>query len=128
MSFCERAAAEIMSRSRATGLEWELRSLAKGTGGHGDGLAGSTTVAQQADQVGIWSRQPTGVWKREITRTDEVSRWADIDLIPAKQIGIRRIALVGESVARGWFYDPDYTVAGALASVLDATAPGRFEV
>jgi hypothetical protein len=81
----------------------------------------------EGDIVGIWKRGEDGDWRRRIECRDEWRFWADVDRIPAKSAGRTRILLVGESVARGYFFDPIVTPARLLQSRLDAAHPGRFE-
>lgn len=54
--------------------------------------------------------------------------WADVPCIELKG-SRRRVILVGESVARGFFYDPCYTPARVLEALLGSAAvPGGVEV
>ena len=48
--------------------------------------------------------------------------WADVPRIPA-QVDRPRVALIGESVARGFFHDPDFNFAIALREALAAGRP-----
>jgi hypothetical protein len=82
----------------------------------------------EADAVGIWKREEDGGWTRRIECFDEWRFWADVERIPPKSDGKARILLVGESVARGYFFDPVATPGRLLQSRLDAARPGRFEV
>ncbi|HKR11852.1 MAG TPA: SGNH/GDSL hydrolase family protein, partial [Pyrinomonadaceae bacterium] len=80
------------------------------------------------DQVGIWERK-TENGKSYFVRRPETRPewlfWANIGRIEAK--GTRqRVVLIGESVTRGYLYDPQYTPAIALQAMLDAH--GDFEV
>lgn len=72
--------------------------------------------------VGIWEAGPQG-HERSAALRDEWDLWADVQLIPPK--GERkRVLLLGESVTRGVFYDPDFNPAKALEAAL-ATALGQ---
>lgn len=54
--------------------------------------------------------------------------WANVSRIEAKG-SKRRILLIGESVARGYLYDPDFTPALALQMMLDAQfGEGEVEI
>src|SRR5215472_988348 len=52
--------------------------------------------------------------------------WADFDYVPPPH-GARRVVLIGESVARGWAYDPMISPYLVLSRQLDKLAPGRFQ-
>jgi hypothetical protein len=80
------------------------------------------------EHVGIWKAEADGSWLRDIRLADEFPLWASIDRIPAKKASRKRIVLIGESVARGWFYDPAYTPAKVLGECLETIAKGCFEV
>lgn len=58
----------------------------------------------------------------------ERRRWADVDVIEPKT-GRTRIAIIGESAARGYFYDPILTPAQVLERFLNASAGlNKFQV
>ena len=89
-------------------------------------------TGRAAEIVGIWERSATGekgVFERSPKMAAEwVGFWANIERIAPKG-GRRRIALIGESVARGYLYDPLYTPAAVLQSMLASVpAAGDFEV
>ncbi|HKI03016.1 MAG TPA: hypothetical protein VKK31_13655 [Thermoanaerobaculia bacterium] len=68
--------------------------------------------------IGLWEPGPQGYERSEARRAEWV-RWANVQSIPPK--GKRkRVVLLGESVARGYFYDPELTPAQALESSLTA--------
>jgi hypothetical protein len=84
--------------------------------------------------------EPIGIWQFEENGTESGFRrlessaaywrfWADIDFIPLRKSG-RRVLLFGESVARGYFYDPYYTPADVLNRMLASTgtSAGSWEV
>lgn len=76
--------------------------------------------------IGIWEAGPQE-HRRSEARRPEWGRWADIEEIPAK--GERkRVVLLGESVARGYFYDPELTPAQILESALAAALEQPVEV
>jgi hypothetical protein len=66
--------------------------------------------------IGVWEAGPQG-YERSEARRDEWLHWADVQSIPPK--GERkRVLLLGESVARGFLYDPDFNPARALEAAL----------
>jgi hypothetical protein len=71
-------------------------------------------------RLGIWDPIATDDGALEFVRSEETQRewryWADIDRIPRKTG--RRVALVGESVARGYLFDPDVTLAKMMSASL----------
>ncbi|MCB1054971.1 MAG: hypothetical protein KDD11_05595, partial [Acidobacteria bacterium] len=81
--------------------------------------------------VGIWRARDTPDgrrFERIPERSKEWPLWADLPLIEAKGRR-RRVVLLGESVARGWFYEPSYTPAKVLETMLSrAGVEGGVEV
>lgn len=76
--------------------------------------------------VGIWERGPEGFQRAEALR-DEWRFWADVQLIPPK--GERkRLLLLGESVARGFLYNPDFNPAKALEACVPAALGQPIEI
>lgn len=72
--------------------------------------------------IGIWEAGPQG-YERSAALRDEWRHWADVQTIPPK--GERkRVLLLGESVARGFLYDPDFNPSKALEAAL-LTARGQ---
>jgi hypothetical protein len=81
------------------------------------------------DSVGIWRRKDEGknvVFVRDPKKRDEWRHWANVGRIPSKGSKLR-IVLLGESVARGYLYDPIYTPATILEQAL-SSALGRNSV
>ncbi len=79
--------------------------------------------------VGVWKageHEGKPGFARDPEREAEWSMWADVPFIPARS-GKRRIALIGESVARGYFYDPYFTPAMVLERMLNRGSPARAE-
>lgn len=76
--------------------------------------------------VGIWQEGPEGYRRAEALR-DEWRFWADVQLIPPKRER-KRLLLLGESVARGFLYDPDFNPARALESCLPAALGQPIEI
>jgi hypothetical protein len=81
--------------------------------------------------VGLWEPRTGegGTWlERSPERSAEWSLWADVERIEPRG-SRRRVVLLGESVARGYFYDPCYTPARVLEEILSASGvPGGVEV
>lgn len=76
--------------------------------------------------VGIWEPGPEG-HERSATHRKDWHHWADIPTIPRK--GERkRVLLLGESVARGFFYDPELNPAQILEATLTAALGESVEV
>lgn len=81
-----------------------------------------------AKHVGIWERKENGnashIFVRSSTYREEWRHWADVDCIPAK--GARkRFVWLGESAARGYFFDPLCTPARMLESLCNAVLTER---
>jgi hypothetical protein len=69
-------------------------------------------------KVGIWQAQMENGETWFVRASPDPERlWADVDRIPPKR-SRPRIAFLGESVARGLFYDPYFTFADCLRTVL----------
>lgn len=76
--------------------------------------------------IGVWDAGPQGFERSEALRHDW-RHWADVQTIPPK--GERkRVLLMGESVARGFLYDPDFNPAQALEAALLATMGEPVEI
>ncbi len=85
----------------------------------------------KAPRVGIWEATKTTGSHPRFVRTGESATqwalWADVPRIEAK--GTRkRVVLLGESVARGMFYDPVMNVAKALELILNQSGVLDFGV
>ncbi len=83
-------------------------------------------------KVGIWTgQQGEKTLQRSATFSEEWHLWADTAHIPLA-IPLtgekKRIVLLGESVARGYFYDPVITPAQILNQQLHAFGPAGYEV
>lgn len=73
-------------------------------------------------RVGIWEGKKIDgqtYFTRSMERSGEWNLWANVGRIEPKGAR-RRVVLVGESVARGYLYDPQFTVAKALEMILQA--------
>src|SRR5688572_24320491 len=78
-------------------------------------------AAKRSDlRIGIWEPDLREDGSVEFVRTGngagDLRYWADIERIPAKRG--KRVVLLGESVARGYFYDPAVTPARVLEEML----------
>lgn len=77
-------------------------------------------------RIGVWEGGPGG-YSRAAALRDEWPFWADVPAIPPK--GQRkRVVLLGESVARGFFYDPELNPAQVLAASLTMALGQPVEV
>ena len=76
--------------------------------------------------IGIWEASPQG-YERSAALRDEWLHWADVQSIPPKGEK-RRVLLLGESVARGFLYDPDFNPAKALEAALLTTLAQPVDV
>jgi hypothetical protein len=75
------------------------------------------------DKIGIWKLNPNNgepFYEKNAEMKYEWTIWADLPRIDVKKTK-KRILLFGESVARGFFYDPYYTVAMELEAILKKT-------
>ncbi|PYP84776.1 MAG: hypothetical protein DMG65_21860 [Candidatus Angelobacter sp. Gp1-AA117] len=75
---------------------------------------------KNGDGVGIWERkQENGqtYFARRKEMAKEWPFWANVGKIEPKKAK-RRVVLIGESVARGFLYDPQFTPAMALEKIL----------
>jgi hypothetical protein len=91
--------------------------------GRGRGTRGA---ASSARRVGIWQAEG-GVFVRAQDMAAEWARWANTHRIRGKGTK-RRIAFLGESVARGFFYDPLFNVAKAFEVMLRSEMGDEVEV
>lgn len=83
-------------------------------------------TAAEGDTVGIWRRTRNGAYERRPELKDEWHLWADTERLPLTA-GRRRVAVLGESAARGYFFDPGTTYTGLFADCLRAV-PGLDDV
>jgi hypothetical protein len=81
--------------------------------------------------IGIWEQRVENgrtCFVRRIEMMHEWQFWANLGRIEPKEAGRARIVLIGESVARGYLYDPQFTPAMALEVILKPQFPGGVEV
>jgi hypothetical protein len=79
-------------------------------------------LSPNSDCVGIWERKSENgktYFARRMDKIQEWQYWANVVQIPPKSAK-RRILLLGESVARGYLYDPQFTPAMALEEILQS--------
>ncbi len=105
-------------------------SLTDNFGGReaGDNSAAS---ARTPARVGIWERKEENgqvYFARTMDTLKDWNFWANIGRIESKGTR-RRIVFIGESVARGYLYDPQFTPAMALETILKSRlGDGEVEV
>jgi hypothetical protein len=97
------------------------------------GEAALTTIARKAavNRVGIWQME-SGSNSQALMRAADLMHewhlWASVPRIEPKHTRWR-LAYIGESAARGYFYDPMYTPAETLQNALDqCLGPDTIEV
>jgi len=76
---------------------------------------------KQSRHIGIWERKTENgknCFVRRLETMDTWHFWANVGRIEAKESKLR-IVLIGESVARGYLYDPSFTPAMVLQTILD---------
>jgi len=76
----------------------------------------------ETPNLGIWKRESPAANAAFVRRTDcrnDWFFWAQKERIEPKRTK-RRVVLLGESVARGYFYDPQFNVASALEKLLSS--------
>jgi hypothetical protein len=121
-------AANVLRELRTTPLFGCNDSHAESTLGV-SGQASEPATADDLLQVGIWKQQTKrGNFVRRPDRIEDWHLWASVGRVPRKRAKFS-VALLGESVARGYLFDPQFTPAKALESILAADmGPGAVEV
>ena len=80
-----------------------------------------------SDMVGIWERKKgSHQFVRRLDKFAEWSLWSTMGKIEPKQ-GKKRIVFLGESAARGYLYEPQFTPAMALETILQSQF-GKAEI
>jgi hypothetical protein len=89
----------------------------------------ATAPLDASQEVGIWVRgsDQENVFHRDTNRRSEWRLWASNHTI-AVTPDRRRIVLLGESAARGYFYDPVFTPAAVLEKILRNLGHDDLEV
>lgn len=87
--------------------------------------------SDEDNNIGIWRlvhMNGKSYYERDIRKQLKWPLWAQVHQIKLKGVK-KRIVLLGESVARGYFYDPYYTVANELEGILQhVKSAGDVEV
>src|SRR5258707_1742228 len=109
---------------RLTGLLGGFPSVLTGSTSPDDISGGQsrTSSPDTQDKVGIWERRQENGKSYFVRSKDQVkdwNYWANIGKIDPKGNRLR-ILLLGESVARGYLYDPQFTPAFALEKILQS--------
>ncbi|HEX8556619.1 MAG TPA: hypothetical protein VF668_00880 [Pyrinomonadaceae bacterium] len=97
------------------------RSLTDNIGGR-EGAGEAPAESPSPPRIGIWEGEQVNGRTCFVRRQDmmgEWSFWANVGRIEPKGDRLR-ILLLGESVARGYLYDPLFNMAGALEEVLQS--------
>ncbi len=83
----------------------------------------------EIQRIGIWHRDKEGQEASFVRRTedDPGHHWAETEKITRKHQK-KRVVLLGESVAKGFYYDPHFTPALALQHILGAVSQEEIEV
>lgn len=93
--------------------------------------ADSGTKEAHNGAIGIWKKtveDGKSFYSRDAARQIEWALWANINELPAKS-SKKRLVLLGESVARGYLYDPHYNVARELEAIFnEKNSPWNAEV
>lgn len=83
----------------------------------------------QQERMGIWQAsilEGQRYYIRDKKRFDEWKHWADINKIGPKQS--KRVVLFGESVARGYLFDPYFNPARVMQQLMDQFAGETVEI
>ena len=91
-----------------------------------DHAVGGTPPASYGDYVGVWKRKVVDgkvSFVRRMETMPEWNYWADVGRIEPKSEKTR-VLLIGESVARGYLYDPVFNPATALRMILEPQFDG----
>ncbi len=87
-------------------------------------------VLGKTNKVGIWRRNSDNNdsgYVIDEDRMDEMNFWArNMNIVPKSTK--KRVVLIGESAARGYFYDPVYNPAMELENTLHEMAVNEYEV
>lgn len=123
ISIAERLADELNSEHGLQTLRLMARLNSKQTpaaGGSAPASLAPYLPQVTPGRIGIWQQTPkSGDGSYVRVETNQRSLWADQDRIYPKK-GRRRVVLLGESVARGFLYDPWFNPARALQRILGA--------
>jgi hypothetical protein len=96
-----------------------------------DGALNSAPARSYGDNVGIWGPKVVNGKVAFVRRAEAMAEWnfwADVGRIEPKSEKLR-VLLIGESVARGYLYDPVFNPAIALQMILETQfGEGQVEV
>lgn len=110
-----RRLAELLASEEGTLALSQMQQLALLAGGRVEPVPVDTGL-----HIGIWAPTVRDDGATEFVRSANLAHdwryWADVECIPAKQGA--RVVLLGESVARGYLFDPGVTPAGMLSGML----------
>src|SRR6267142_4118990 len=132
-SFANRLAQQVSTQEglealrllRLTNLIGNSASAAKpGFDDIGDRRKAAAAPPAPSNRVGIWEKKVENgqtYFVRSKDKLEEWNYWANLGRIEPKGHK-KRVVLIGESVARGYLYDPQYTCAMALEKVLQTHA------
>jgi hypothetical protein len=81
-------------------------------------------VSHQQNQIGVWERVGPDKYIRSVSFRDEWKYWAQKQHIIERHPGKKCILFIGESVGRGYLYDPEYNPAMVLQAILDSASEG----
>lgn len=131
-SFCSRVARAATSDDGAEAIRLlQLTGLMGYVDGVGRAPAPEPEDPEDSASVGIWERKEEGddvYYARRLDMIEDWNYWANVGRIE-KSTDKLRVAYLGESVARGFLYDPQYTPAEVLEKMLESRlGEGRVDV
>jgi hypothetical protein len=95
-----------------------------------EGMDAEMGEAAVTDRIGIWKRELRNgevFFVRDPEMKDDWTYWSQIPVI-APKTDKKRLIFLGESVARGYLYDPYYNPAKVLQGILDQSGMVNSEV
>ncbi len=126
---CDELARTIASRDggRTFRLMARMRRCAAGTDAEAvDGA--SAPAARDGATVGLWRLQDESAGRCYVRGGhDDWTLWADVERIEPRS-SKPRVVVMGESVARGYFYDPHWNAVSALRDMLAEGVSGGADV
>jgi hypothetical protein len=123
----EEFAREFAEQSSISAAQAVLHRWREATGNCEDGVPPQASVSEETQpRIGIWRRCELNgeVWFNR-GKDPDAGHWSQVERIGPKRHR-KRIVLIGESVARGWGYDPLFNCSSALATFVDSV-PGGSE-
>jgi len=111
---------EINSLKQQLGLSEEISQIKDESTESSDEIVIPDKSDHKNENVGIWKPDVNGkFYVRDKAFAADFSLWANVLRIPQKSQK-KRITFIGESVARGFLYDPHYTPAAELMDTLNS--------